>query len=186
MFCIGKGELDSAAAKIGDASVTPINKFQMHHLISLHGIEMLYNFEQLNEIIAEYIVQEFKEFDEELIALHCRVQELTNHVAALQKKIEQISKNAGDGSEIDMSFHHSIHDAIDDQQILIHFKLTAPDQGLKDVSRLRNLLHYSNTKMWDKLTGGGDSRFFAKDLEKHPMIYDYVMTELQDYITYVQ
>jgi hypothetical protein len=36
------------------------------------------------------------------------------------------------------------------------------------------------------LTGGGDSRFFAKDLKKHPMMYNYVMTELQDYITYVQ
>ncbi len=94
------------------------------------------------------------------------------------RKNEQISKNAGDGSEIEMSFHHSIHDAIDDQQILIHFKPTAPDQGLKDVTRLRNLLHYSNTKMWDKLTGGGDSHFFAKDHEKHPMIYDYVMKEL--------
>ncbi len=82
-----------------------------------------------------------------MISLHRRVQELTNHVAVLQKKIEQISKNADDGSEIEMSFHHSIHDAIDDQQILIHFKPTAPDQGLKDVTRLRNLLHYSNTKM---------------------------------------
>jgi hypothetical protein len=85
-----------------------------------------------------------------------------------------------------MSFHNSIHDAIDDQQILIHFKLTAPDQGWKDVTRLWNLIHYSNTKLWDKLTGGGDSCFFAKNLEEHPMIYNYVMTELQDYITYVQ
>jgi hypothetical protein len=40
--------------------------------------------------------------------------------------------------------------------------------------------------MWDNLTGGGDSHFFEKDLEKHHMIYDYVMTELRDYITYVQ
>ncbi len=54
------------------------------------------------------------------------------------------------------------------------------------MTRLRNLLHYSNTKVWDKLTGGGDSCFYAKNLEKHPVIYDYVMTELQDYITYVQ
>ncbi len=36
------------------------------------------------------------------------------------------------------------------------------------------------------MTGGGDSCFFAKDLDKHPRIYDYVMKELQDYITYVQ
>jgi hypothetical protein len=112
-----------------------------------------------------------------LISLHCKVEELTNHVVVLPKKIEQISKNAGDGSEIEMSFHHSIHDAIDDLQILIHFKSTAPDQGLKDVTRLWNLLHYSNTKLWDKLTGGGDSRFFAKDLKKHTMVYNYVMTE---------
>ncbi len=61
-----------------------------------------------------------------------------------------------------MSFHRSNHDAIDDQQILIRFKPTAPDQGLKDVTRLRNLLHYSNTKLWDKLTGGGGSHFFAR------------------------
>ena len=94
--------------------MTPINKFQTHHLTSLHKTEMLYNVEQLNEIITEYFVQDFKEFDKELISLHCKVQELTNHVAVLQKKIEQISKNAGDGSEIKMSFHHSIHDAIDD------------------------------------------------------------------------
>jgi hypothetical protein len=85
-----------------------------------------------------------------------------------------------------MSFHHSIHDAIDDHQILIHFKPTAQNQGLKDVTRLRNFLHYSNIKLWDELTGGGDSHFFAKDLEKHPVIYDYVIMELQDYITYVQ
>ncbi len=56
-----------------------------------------------------------------------------------------------------MSFHHSIHDTIDDRQILIHFKPTAPDQGLKDVTRLRNLLHYSNRKLWDKLTEGAGS-----------------------------
>jgi hypothetical protein len=67
LFPIGKGELDSAAAKIGDASVTPINKFQTHHFTSLHGTEMLYNVEQLNETITEYIIQEFKEFDKELI-----------------------------------------------------------------------------------------------------------------------
>jgi hypothetical protein len=40
--------------------------------------------------------------------------------------------------------------------------------------------------LWDKLTGGGDSRFFAKDFEKYPRIYDYMMKELHDYITYVQ
>ncbi len=48
---------------------------------------MLYNVEQLNEIITEYIVQEFKEFDEELISLHRKVQELTNNVAVLPKKM---------------------------------------------------------------------------------------------------
>jgi hypothetical protein len=81
--------LDSTAAMIGDASVTPMNKFQMYHLTSSHGTEMLYSVEQLNEIITEYIVQEFKEFDEELISLHRRVQELTNHVAVLQKKFNR-------------------------------------------------------------------------------------------------
>ncbi len=77
--------MDSATAKIGDASGTPIIQFQMHHLTSSHGTKMLYNFEQLNEIITEYIVQEFKEFDKELISLYCKVQELTNHVAVLPK-----------------------------------------------------------------------------------------------------
>jgi hypothetical protein len=86
---IGKGEFDSPAAKIGDASRTPIYKFQMHHLTSLHGTEMLYNVEQLHEIIREYIVQEFKEFDEELISLHFKVEELTNHVAVLPKKLNR-------------------------------------------------------------------------------------------------
>ncbi len=158
--------MDSAAAKIGDASGAPINKLQTHHITSLHGTEMLYNVEQQNEIITECIIQEFKEFEREFISLHCKVQELTNHVAVLPNRIEQISKNAGDGSKIEMSFHHSIHDIIDDRQILIHFKLTAPDQGLKDVTRLWNLLHYSNKKLWDKLAGGGDSRLFAKRSQK--------------------
>ena len=93
--------------------------------------------------------------DNELISLQCKVQELTNHGAVLPKTNDQISKNANDGSEIKMSFHRSNHDAIDDQQILIRFKPTAPDQGLKDVTRLRNLLHYSNTKLWDELIEGG-------------------------------
>ncbi len=69
LFCIGKRELDSAAAKIGDASVTPIDKFQTHNLTSSHETEMLYNVEPLSEIIMEYIIQEFKEFDKELISL---------------------------------------------------------------------------------------------------------------------
>jgi hypothetical protein len=124
--------------------------------------------------------------DKETISLQCKVQEVTIHVAVLPKIIDQISKNANDGSEIEMSFHCTNHDALDDGQILICFKPTAPDQGLKDVTRLRSLLHYSNTKLWDKLTGGGNRNFFAKDLKKHPRIYDYVMKELQDYITYVQ
>ncbi len=59
---------------------------------------MLYNVEQLNEIITEYIIHEFKEFDKELISLHHKVQELTNHVAVLPNFFLQISKNAGDGS----------------------------------------------------------------------------------------
>jgi hypothetical protein len=92
--------------------------------------------------------------DKELVSLQSKVQELANHVAVLPI-FYQISKNANDGSEIEMSFCCSNHGAIDDQQILICFKLTAPDQGLKDVTRLHNLLHNSNTKLWDKLTGGG-------------------------------
>jgi hypothetical protein len=68
---------------------------------------MLYNVEQLEEIIKVYIDQEFKKMDKELISLQRKVQELTNHVAVLRKKFDQISKNANDGSEIN-------HDAIDD------------------------------------------------------------------------
>ncbi len=78
--------MDSAAAKIGDVSVTPINKFQTHHLTSPHRTEMLYNVAQLNKIIMEYIAQEFNGFEKELISLHRRVQELNNHVAVLQNK----------------------------------------------------------------------------------------------------
>ena len=74
---------------------------------------MLYNVEQLKEIIKVYIDQEFNKMDKELISLQRKVQELTNHVAVLQKN-DQISKNANDGSEIEMSFHRSNHDAIDD------------------------------------------------------------------------
>ncbi len=74
---------------------------------------MLYNVEQGEEIIKLYIDQEFNKMDKELIWLQRKVQELTNHVAVLPKK-DQISKNANDGSEIEMSFHRSNHDAIDD------------------------------------------------------------------------
>ncbi len=56
--------------------------------------------------------------DKDLISLQHKVQELTNHVAVLLKKIDQISKNANDGSEIEMSFYCSNHSTIDDQQIL--------------------------------------------------------------------
>jgi hypothetical protein len=44
---------------------------------------MLYNVEQLEEIIKVYIDQKFNKFDKELISLQCKVQELTNHVAVL-------------------------------------------------------------------------------------------------------
>jgi hypothetical protein len=80
----------------------------------LHRTETLYNVEQLEEIIKVYIDQEFNKMDKELISLQCKVQEITNHVAVLPKIIDQISKNANDGSEIEMSLHCSKHDAIDD------------------------------------------------------------------------
>jgi hypothetical protein len=51
---------------------------------------MLYNVEQLEEIIKVYIDQEFNEMDKELNSLQRKVLELTNHVAVLQKKIDQI------------------------------------------------------------------------------------------------
>ncbi len=47
---------------------------------------MLYNVEQVEEIIRVYIDQEFKEMDKESISLQHKVQELTNHVAVLPKK----------------------------------------------------------------------------------------------------
>jgi hypothetical protein len=93
----------------------------MHNFASSHGTEMLYNVKQLEEIIKVYIDQEFNEMDKELNSLQRKVQELTNHVAALPTQIDQISKNANDGSEIEMSFHRSNHDAIDDCHILIRF-----------------------------------------------------------------
>jgi hypothetical protein len=75
---------------------------------------MLYNVEQLEEIIKVYIDQEFKEMDKELISLQRKVQELTIHVVVLPKIIDKISKNINDGSVIKMSFHCSNHDTIDD------------------------------------------------------------------------
>jgi hypothetical protein len=54
-FALARGNW-IALQKIGDASVTPINKFQTHHLTSSHKTEMLYNVKQLNEIITEYFV----------------------------------------------------------------------------------------------------------------------------------
>jgi hypothetical protein len=59
---------------------------------------MLNIVEQLEEIIKVYIDQEFNKMDKELILLQCKAQELINHVAVLQKKIDQISKNTNDGS----------------------------------------------------------------------------------------
>ena len=46
---------------------------------------MLYNVEQLEEIIKVYIDQEFNKMDKVLISLQRKVQELTNHVAVLPK-----------------------------------------------------------------------------------------------------
>jgi hypothetical protein len=48
---------------------------------------MLYNVEQLEEIIKVHIDQEFNKMDKELISLQGKVQELTNHVAVLPKKL---------------------------------------------------------------------------------------------------
>jgi hypothetical protein len=139
---------------------------------------MLYIVVQLEEMVKVYIDQEFNKMDKELNSLQRKVQELTNHVAVLPKKMIRSVRTPM------MVVRLKCHSIL--VQILIRFKPTAPDQGLKDVTRLRNLLHYSNTKLWDKLTGGEDSCFYAKDLVKHPRIYNYVMKELQDYITHVQ
>jgi hypothetical protein len=48
---------------------------------------MLYNIEQLKEIILVYIDQEFNKMGKELISLQRKVQELTNHVAVLPKNL---------------------------------------------------------------------------------------------------
>jgi hypothetical protein len=145
---------------------------------------MLNNVERLKHKIKLCIDQGFKELDKELNSLKRKVAELTNHITVPRKKDDH--SNANDYSDIEISFQHTDHDTTDDWQLLIHVKPTGPDQGLKDVTRLCNLVYYSNTTLWNKLTGGGDSHFFAKDLKKHPTIYNYVMKELQYYITYVQ
>jgi hypothetical protein len=52
---------------------------------------------------------------------------------------------------------------------------------------LRILLYCTKIKLWENLTGGANSCFFAKDLEnKNPQIYATVMKELRCYIDHVQ
>jgi hypothetical protein len=46
---------------------------------------MLYNVEQLKEIIEVYIDKEFNKMDKSLNSLQHKVQELTNHAAVLPK-----------------------------------------------------------------------------------------------------
>ncbi|MFM8445826.1 MAG: hypothetical protein ACKN9Z_00475 [Actinomycetota bacterium] len=118
-----------------------------------------------------------------------KADDLTN----LQRKIDNLTMhltNELDQTLIDdkaISVSSCIDDHVtNDQPILIHVIPSTPDQGLKDEAKLRRILNYSDTRLWHKLTGGGESRFFAKDLEKHTDIYNYVMDELQYYITYAQ
>jgi hypothetical protein len=58
---------------------------------------------------------------------------------------------------------------------------------LSDLDMLRKLLHHKKIKLWEHLTGGANSCYFAKHLEKkNPQIYTTVMEELRYYIDVVQ
>ena len=113
---------------------------------------------------------------DDVILLQRKIDTLTEHVTNELKETPIDDEAIRASSHID---HHMTND-------IIHVSAPEPDQGFNDEATLRSVLNYSDTRLWHKLTGGGDSRFYAKDLEKRPDIYEYVMNELHYYITYAQ
>ncbi len=58
---------------------------------------------------------------------------------------------------------------------------------MSDLDMLHKLLHHKKIKLWEHLTGGANSCYFAKDLEKkNRQIYATVMEGLHYYIDVVQ
>ena len=133
----------------------------------------------LEDNIKTLIDNMFRRKADELILLQRKIDTLTEHLT------NELDRTPIDDEAIEASSHID-HHVTNDQPILIHLIPSAPDQGLKDEAKLRSGINYSDTRLWHKLTGGGDSRFYAKDLEKHTDIYNYVMDELRYYITYAQ
>ena len=132
----------------------------------------------LEDKIKALIDNTFRRKADDLTKLQHKIDTLTKHFT------NELDRTPIDYKAIKVSSHIDDH-VTNDQPILIHV-IPSPYQGLKDEAKLRSVLNYSDTRLWHKLTGGGDSRFYAKDLEKHTEIYNYVMDELQYYITYAQ
>lgn len=133
----------------------------------------------LEDKIKTFIDNMFRRMADDLMKLQNKIDSLAMHLT------NELDRTRIDDKAFKVSSDIDDH-VTNDQPILIHVRPSAPDQGLKDESKLRRVLNYSDTRLWHKLTGGGDSRFYAKDLEKHTDIYNYVMEELQYYITYAQ
>jgi hypothetical protein len=130
----------------------------------------------LEDNIKTLIDNMFRRKVDDLILLQRKIDTLTEHVTNELKETPIDDEAIRASSHID---HHMTND-------IIHVSAPEPDQGFNDEATLRSVLNYSDTRLWHKLTGGGDSRFYAKDLEKRPDIYEYVMNELHYYITYAQ
>jgi hypothetical protein len=133
----------------------------------------------LEDNIKTLIDDMFRKNTDELMILQHKIDTLTEHLK------NELDRTSIEDEDIEASSHIN-HHVTHDQPNLFHVIPSAPDHGFKDEARLRSVLNYSDVRLWHKLTGGGDSRFYAKDLEKHPDIYNYVMYELQYYITYAQ
>lgn len=133
----------------------------------------------LEDKIKTFIDNMFRRKADDLMNLQHKIDSLAMHLT------NELDRTPIDDKAFNVSSDIDDH-VTNDQPNLIHVIPSAPGQGLKDESKLRSVLNYSDTRLWHKLTGGGDSRFYAKDLEKHTDIYNYVMEELQYYITYAQ
>ena len=134
----------------------------------------------LEDNIKTLIGNIFRRKVDELMLLQRKIDTLTEHLT------NELDQTPIDDEAIEASSHIDHHVTQHDQPNFIHVIPSAPDHGFKDEAKLRSVLNYSDARLWHKLTGGGDSCFYAKDLEQHPDIYNYVMYELQYYITYAQ
>jgi len=130
--------------------------------------------ERIKEYVAQLIDKMFQPIDHELILLRKNIENLEKEVVVLENDMDLIL------NDIETPL------AINGEVVFFHLIPSAPEKGLKDVGKLREVLNPDNNDLWDGLTGGENCRFYIKDIEKHPDVHECVMDELEYYIEYVQ